>query len=521
MKTRYLVTICVAFVIGVVTVACAEPGDVSEASAPMMLDLEAATIEQMQAALADGSVTSRQLVQAYLDRIEAYDQQGPTLNALSAINPSALEEADQLDAERASSGARGPLHGIPVLVKDNYATSDLQTAAGSAALAGWVPENDSTVVSRLRDAGAIVLAKSNMHEFAYGIETIGSLFGQTRNPYDPERAAGGSSGGTGAAVAARFAAVGLGSDTCGSIRIPSALNSLVGIRGTQGLISRAGIIPLSSTQDIGGPLARNTYDLAVVLDVIAGPDPLDPQTAESGSHVPASYTESLRESGLEGARIGVLNQLFEGEDAVTSVLRRALDDMASEGAEVVEIEIPDLAELLDDVMQGFLVLTYDFKFDLDAFLASHPTAPYRSLEEIIASGKVSSAEQVIPRLQASQAIESRDVEPYRNEIARRAVLRELIVAAMNDANLDALAYPTIAFAPALLGEAQSDNATCRLAAKSGLPALSLPAGFTESGHPVGLELLGRPWAEGRLIELAYSFEQAVGARKPPAMAPPL
>ena len=225
-----------------------------------------ATIPQLQAALTGGTVTSHDLVAMYLARINAYDQSGAALNAISVTNGNALTEADARDGERRAGGQRGPLHGIPVIVKDNYDTADLQTAAGSRSLAGWVPPDDAFLVKKLRDAGAVIIAKSNMHEFAYGITTLGSLFGQTRNPYALDRNPGGSSGGTGAAIAANFAAIGMGSDTCGSIRIPASHNSLVGLRGTQGLASRSGIIPLSSTQDIGGPIARTVADLAIVLD---------------------------------------------------------------------------------------------------------------------------------------------------------------------------------------------------------------------------------------------------------------
>ena len=245
------------------------------------LDLAEATIPQLQAALGAGALSSRDLVAHYLARIDAYDQRGPALNAICAIAPDALALADKCDAERHGGVLLGPLHGIPVIVKDNYETADMQTAAGSILLAGWRPPGDATLVARLRAAGAIVIAKATMHEFAYGVTTAGSLFGQTRNPYALDRNPGGSSGGTGAAIAAGFAAVGMGSDTCGSIRIPAAHNSLVGIRGTQGLASRAGIVPLSSTQDIGGPLGRSVADVAIVLDAIAGYDPHDPPTARN------------------------------------------------------------------------------------------------------------------------------------------------------------------------------------------------------------------------------------------------
>jgi Asp-tRNA(Asn)/Glu-tRNA(Gln) amidotransferase A subunit family amidase len=252
-----------------------------------------ATIPQLQAALSGGTVTSKDLVTAYLGRIDAYDQRGPALNAISVINSKALDEAAAMDAERRTGKKRGLLHGIPIIVKDNYETAGLQTADGSILLAGWVPPDDSTLVKKLRAAGAIIIAKSNMHEFAYGITTVGSLFGATRNPYALDRNPGGSSGGTGAAIAANFAAVGMGSDTCGSIRIPAFHNSLVGIRGTQGLSSRSGIIPLSSTQDIGGPIGRTVTDIAIVLDAIVGYDPTDSQTAESVGNIPKSYTDFL------------------------------------------------------------------------------------------------------------------------------------------------------------------------------------------------------------------------------------
>jgi amidase len=257
-------------------------------------ELLEATIPDLQAALAAGSVTPRDLVTMYLARIDAYDQKGPALNAISAVNGQALAQADALDAERKTRPLRGPLHGIPIIIKDNYETVAMPTADGSRSLAGWVAGTDAVLVKKLRDAGAIVIAKSNMHEFARGITTLGSLFGQTRNPYMLDRNPGGSSGGTGAAIAANFAAVGVGSDTCGSIRIPASHNSLAGIRGTQGLASRTGIVPLSTTQDIGGPIGRSVTDVAIVLDAIIGYDPTDPQTAASIGHVPKSYTDFLQ-----------------------------------------------------------------------------------------------------------------------------------------------------------------------------------------------------------------------------------
>jgi Asp-tRNA(Asn)/Glu-tRNA(Gln) amidotransferase A subunit family amidase len=484
-----------------------------------MFDLLEATIPQMRAALVTGATSSRAMVATYLARIAAFDQQGPALNAISAVNQAALAEAEVRDAERRDGTARGALHGIPVIVKDNYETADMPTANGSAALKGWIPPGDAEIVRRLRDAGAIIIAKSNMHEFARGITTIGSLFGATRNPYDPARNPGGSSGGTGAAIAANFAAVGLGSDTCGSIRIPSAHNSLAGIRPTQGLTSRAGIIPLSSTQDIGGPMGRSVTDVAIVLDAIAGYDRADAQTAASVGHIPSSYTDFLHLGGLRGARIGVLGYLF-GDDPldeeIGTVVHAATADMVRLGARVEPIEIPDLDALISDRASGFSVLSHDFKFDLNAYLATRPTAPVRSLEEILASGKFHP--ELEAGLRSAQALETRGTAEYWEGLARREQLRLAILQTMAEHRLDAIAYPPIRRKASLLGEAQLGH-TCRLASNSGLPAIVVPAGFTPDGMPVGLELLGRAWSEPGLFRLAYAYEQGTRHRRPPASTP--
>jgi amidase len=337
-----------------------------------------ATVPRLQAALSAGIITSRDLVGMYLSRIESYDQKGPMLNAISAINAKASSEAEALDAERRAGTVRGPLHGIPIVVKDNYETIGMQTADGSLSLAGWIPPDDAYLVKKLRAAGAIVIAKANMHEFAYGITTVGSLFGSTRNPYALDRNPGGSSGGTGAAVAANFAAIGMGSDTCGSIRIPAFHNSLVGIRGTQGLASRTGIIPLSSTQDIGGPIGRSVTDVAIVLDAIVGYDPGDPQTAASVGNIPKSYTDFLQLTGLRAARIGIVTSLFapDLEDVeIATIVRAALNEMKSQGADLVDITIPGLTELLADRFGGNLIIRQDFK------LTSIPIWPHAQLRQ--------------------------------------------------------------------------------------------------------------------------------------------
>jgi amidase len=413
-----------------------------EASAQVRPSFEIveATIPKLQAALATGLVTSRDLVTMYFARIAAYDQKGPALNAISVTSPRALAEADTLDAERRAGNLRGPLHGIPIVVKDNYETIGMQTADGSSALAGWIPEDDAYLVKKLRAAGAIIIAKTNMHEFAYGILTVGSLFGATRNPYALDRNPGGSSGGTGAAVAANFASIGMGSDTCGSIRIPAFHNSLVGIRGTQGLASRTGIIPLSSTQDIGGPIGRTVTDVAIVLDAIVGYDPADPQTAASIGNVPKSYTDFLQLTGLRGARIGIVTSLLaQGPEdmEIANVVKAAVDEVKGQGGDVVEITIPGLTELLNDRFGGNLLIRYDFKFDFNSYLAAHPTTPVHSLEEVLASGKFHPL--VKDNLTSSQSLDSRDSKEYLENKLKRDILRETILKSMADNRVDALA----------------------------------------------------------------------------------
>jgi amidase len=488
------------------------------------VDVMEATIPELQAALATGRVTSRELVDAYLARITAYDQQGPRLNAISAINPQARAEAEALDAERKAKGARGPLHGISVIVKDNYDTADMQTAAGSRSLAGWIPPADAVQVKRLRDAGAIIIAKSNMHEFAYGWETIGSLFGVTRNPYALTRNPGGSSGGTGAAIAGNFATVGMGSDTCGSIRVPASFNNLVGLRGTQGISSRTGILPLSHTQDIGGPLARSVTDLAIVLDATVGYDPADPQTAESVGNIPTSYTAFLDLNGLRGARLGTVTNFFGTveDPAVVAVFRRALDQVRARGAQIVEVTIPNWQALFKDPLEPYFVLSQEFKFDLNAYLAERPTAPVRSLAEVLESGKFSTHETVEPRLRNSHSVATLDTKEYHEHLARRTTIKRAILQTMADHRLDALVYPTVTEKSPMLNELQkAESITCYLSANSGLPAITVPGGFTDDGFPVGIELLGRPWTEPTLIKLAYAYEQATRHRRPPASTPPL
>ncbi len=479
-----------------------------------------ASIPELQIAMGAGRLSARQLLDYYLARIEAFDRAGPMLNAVAVINPAAQQIADALDRERAERGPRGPLHGIPVIVKDNYETIGMPTTAGSVLLEGFQPDNDALQVSRLRAAGAIIIGKANMHEWAYGITTVGSAFGATRNPYATQRNPGGSSGGTAAAVAANFATAGMGSDTCGSIRIPAAHNNLVGLRGTQGLSSRRGIVPLSHTQDIGGPLARSVVDLALLLDATVGFDEGDPQTADSVGKIPPSYLESLQPDALRGKRIGVLENLLlvDPEDTeVVSVIGDALDAMQALGAHLERIRMADFDELVSTRLNGFFVLTYDFKHDINSYLAGHANAPVKSLSEILESGTYHPA--VAEPLRNSEAMNAAGEGNYLAELQHRAVFRRAVVRTMAESELDALAYPTIRRKAALIGEAQPGS-NCRLSANTGLPAISVPAGFTADSLPVGIELLGGMWQEADLLGMAYALEQAVNLWRSPVLATP-
>lgn len=475
------------------------------------------SITDLEAALASGEVTSHQLVEGYLARIQAYDHAGPRLNTIVTLNPDALTQADARDKERAAKKLRGPLHGIPVLVKDNYETLDMPTSAGTLALATYRSTTDSYAVKRLKAAGAIILGKTTMHELAAGTTTVSSLTGFTRNPYDPSRSPGGSSGGTGSAIGASFAAAGMGSDTCGSIRIPAAYQNLMGMRGTRGLSSRDGIVPLSSTQDIGGPLARSVTDLAIMLDATVGADPNDAITADSKGHIPKSYRDALTPEGLKGARIGVVRSLFgtAGEDKeYGAVVNDALKRMKEQGAEVIEVSIPGL----DDLLRESSVILHEFKWDLAAFLGKRPNAPVKTLGEII--GKGLAHDQLQERL-IGRNPDTRDDEAYRKAIVKRKAALDAVKAVLEENKLDALAYPTAQRKPNLVGDDANGGSTCQLSATTGLPAMAVAIGFAPGGTPVGLELLGAPFAEATLLKLAYGWEQHAHPRKPPFSTPAL
>ena len=494
---------------------------------PPSFRLEETTIAQIQSALRDGSLTCRSLVERYLARIDAHDKQGAALNAIVMINPDALKTADDLDRRFRQSGPVGSMHCVPVLVKDNYETIDMPTTAGSLSLKGMMTGADAFVVKRLRDAGAVMIAKSNMAEFAFSpVETVNSILpGYTRNPYDTSRVTAGSSGGSAAGAAANFTAIALASDTGDSIRGPAAHQALVGLRSTMGLVSRAGVVPLNLGADIAGAVTRTVADTAAVLQVIAGPDPDDPATAEGRDHMAANYAASLRADGLKGARIGVLHQAYDTatlDREVGEVFKGALGELRNLGAEVIDpVEVAGL----DEMRRGQGAGCNQFKYDLNQYLARlGDKAPMHSLEEIIKSRRFHPSIQ--GRLESGQAA---DDVPGRTAGCNardefRAKLRAEVLKLMDSAQLDALAYPTWSNPPRLIGDLNTpggDNSQL-FSPSTGFPAITVPMGYTRGGTlPAGLQLLGRPWSEATLLTLAYAYEQATHHRRPPASTPPL
>jgi Asp-tRNA(Asn)/Glu-tRNA(Gln) amidotransferase A subunit family amidase len=467
-----------------------------------------------------GDITSEQLTQSYLHRIAAFDQAGPRLNAVLYLNPDALEAARALDAERARGKVRGPLHGIPVLLKDNYETEDMPTTGGSLALLGSLPAQDAYQVKKLREAGAVLLGKVNLHELAMGLTTVSSLGGQTLNPYDLTRVPGGSSGGSAVATTANFAAFTMGTDTSGSIRGPSSHNSIVGLRPTAGLSSRRGVIPFNDTQDTAGPMCRTVEDLAIVLDATVGYDQGDPITAAAIGRTPESYVASLRADALKGARVGALRQLFGGDESededVADVIRRALEEMKDLGAELVDIKVPDLEAQL----KASYLMSQEVKFCLRNYLQNTPGAFVKSVEELLASGLHTAQFQKFLEDANSVPEDFLTSGEYKARQAARKELSESIARLMDENRLDCLAYPVMRRIAPLLGGTQAGS-NAALSAQTGFPAIVVPAGFTAGGFPVGIELLGRAFAEPTILGLAFAFEQGTKHRRPPSTAPTL
>lgn len=488
------------------------------------VELMELTIAEAHEAMLAGTLTSRQLVEAYLERIHAYDRNGPTINAIIMVNPRALQRADSLDQVLRRTGElTGPLHGIPFIVKDNYDTHDMPTTGGSASLEGSMAADDAYQVRAIRDAGAIVLAKSNLAEFAFtALETVGSMLpGWTFNPYALNRVTAGSSGGTAAAVTANMGLVGLGTDTGNSIRGPSSHNALVGIRSTQGLTSRDGIMPLFAHRDVGGPMTRTVEDAVRILDVIAGTDPADPVTAEADARRADSYLDFL-ETDLVGLRIGVFGQIAYDETADAEILMRFAESFA------------DLERLGATVVRDFHIAGLDtlrqgtgcrrFRYDIERYLADIPDPPVQTLQEIAESGRV--YRTVLPTVERFLEFEG---TPETNEQCirgreREDRFRDAVVAAMDEYDVDALVYPTWSNPPRLVGDMSTphgDNSQWP-APPTGFPAMTVPMGFVRDATlPAGLQIFGRAWDEPTLIRIAYAYEQTTRHRKPPPTTPPL
>ncbi|MFZ0334934.1 MAG: amidase [Candidatus Acidiferrales bacterium] len=500
--------------------ATAAPPDIAPS------ELDETTVVALQDGMKSGQFTARSIAQKYLDRIAEIDKQGPAINSVIEVNPDALSIADSLDDERESKGPRGPLHGIPVLIKDNIGTHDrMMTTAGSLALSGFTPTKDSAVARHLREAGAVILGKTNLSEWANFRSTHSSSGwsgrgGQTHNPYAIDRNPCGSSSGSGAAASANLAAITIGTETDGSIVCPSSANGVVGIKPTVGLVSRAGIIPISYSQDTAGPICRTVADAAALLGAIAGVDPDDAATKAPGRKAYPDYTKFLDRGGLRGARIGVVRKMFFLPEKLDPIMKNALDAMKSEGAILVD---PAEIGTLDQFGRSEnTVLQYEFKADMRAYLAQFPNAPVHSLKEIIEFNE-SHHDQELLYFGQEIMIESEKRGPltdkaYVDALAKNHLLarQQGIDAVMDKYKLDALIAPTAGptWVTDLVDGDHDTGGSSSPAAVAGYPNINVPAGFI-FGLPVGISFFGRAWSEPVLIKIAYAFEQATHIRRPP------
>jgi amidase len=517
--------------------APALPAEAADFSDPGPSDLVEVTIAELQARMRAGRLTARELVERYLERIEAIDRHGPTVNAVLEVNPDALAIADALDRERRQRGPRGPLHGIPVLIKDNIDTHDrMHTTAGSLALLGSTPPQDGTMAARLRAAGAVILGKTNLTEWAnFRAANPSSGWsgrgGQTLNPYALDRNPCGSSSGSGAAVAANLCAAALGTETDGSILCPSGINMVVGIKPTLGLTSRAGVIPISHNQDTVGPMGRTVADAAAVLGALVGVDPRDPATAASAGRFFTDYTRFLDPNGLRGARIGVIRQVFAGfQDKVNVVYDAAIEAMRQAGATIVDpADLPDVQEIAASGDEN-TVLLFDFKADLNAYLAARRDPSIHTLQDLI-DFNVAHAAQEMPFFGQevflqSQAVNLNDpatIAAYQAALAndKRLGGRDGIDAALSAFRLDALVAPTnsLAWKIDLLDGDRDLGGSSTPTSLAGYPAINVPAAFS-FGLPVGITFMGTAFSEPTLIKLASGFEAATKARRPPRFVRP-
>jgi amidase len=512
-------------------VSCARTSDSTRAtSAAVAASVDVVELSAIDARdrMAAGTLTSRALTQAYLDRIAAVDDGGPRLDAVIEVNPAAVADADALDAERKSGKVRGPLHGLPVLIKDNIDVAGMVNSAGSLALAEHRPRQDAFVVARLRSAGAVILGKTNLSEWANFRSTRSSSGwssrgGQTKNPYVLDRNPCGSSSGTGTAIAASLGAIGVGTETDGSIICPAAVNGLVGLKPTVGLVSRTGIIPISVSQDTAGPMARTVADAALLLNGLAGADAADPAAAATGN-IAADYTTYLKADALKGRRIGVLRQAMGFHPGVDAATNRAVETLETLGAEVVDVKIRGYNGWND---AEFEVLLYEFKDGLNSYLKAS-SAPHASLEALIAYNKAN-ADRVMPffgqeifeRAQAKGPLTDVAYRKAR-DAAKRLAGKDGLIMALDTDKLDAILAPSMS--PAwptdhVLGD-HFVGAGYGMAAVAGTPSVTIPVGDT-SGLPVGVTFMGRAYSEGELLGFAYALEQATKARQAPQFKPTL
>jgi Asp-tRNA(Asn)/Glu-tRNA(Gln) amidotransferase A subunit family amidase len=503
------------------------------------LAIEEASIADIQAAYREGRLSAHEVVAASLARIAAYDKKGPYINSIITVNPKALEEADAIDARyRATGKFIGPLHGIPVVIKDNLDAQGMPMTNGFQGWKSYYPPSDAPVVARIKSAGGIVIAKGSLSEFAKGGgDNINSVLpGFARNPYNTAYATGGSSGGPAAALASSFAVVGIGTDTGGSVRMPSAHNALVGLRPTVGLVSRTGVVPLNGVRDTAGPMARSVTDMAVLLNIIVGADPQDAATARSKGHIPPSYLPYLKKDGLKGARLGVLRQVFAArvtDPLIITNFERTLAELRAAGADIVD---PFIVPELDSLPRAPQTAA-QFKTDLTRWIALHPGVPYPSVKEIAASKLVhplhqTSFDEAVNALPADQ--DPQTIEGRKNEERHR----QAFMKAMDAVHVDAVIFPTWAQLPAVNGDRNTQIGDDPQPAPHALPthlgasltyigstlqwpALSVPNGYLGEGLPVGLQILGRAWDEGKIIQFAYAYEQATHYRRPPPTVPPL
>ena len=519
-----------------------------DAAAPF--DLATASIADVQAAFADGSLTSEKLVNAYFARLAAYDKKGPTINTVITLNAKAVEEAKQRDAERKAGKIRGPLHGIPIVLKDNFDTFDMPTTAGSSLLKGSVPPDDAFVVKRLRDAGAIIVAKLNLSEFAAGGGSVGgakdpavikagtvpngysSMGGQTRNPHALEYGPSGSSGGTGAAIASVFAQFGMGTDTASSVRGPSSVNGIVGLKPTTGLLSRDGIVPLSLSLDTAGPMARSVYDIAVALNVMAAVDPADSMTSKSKGHIEKDYTAFLKKGALKGAHIGIARD-FNGQDAaVDTVFNAALESLHKLGATTVDFHYP--AYMLEGRADAFnTVVQSEFKAQIADYLKTTGPKYPKTLDDIVRlandpkTGYPSREKAYAFKYTASVALDLDDPVYLAAKNEGFAMVKAAVDAVMKKYKLDAIVYlssPTAAapIAPPAKASVRSPTASAfNISNMAGYPDLVVPAGMTAAGLPVTISILGSAFSDGKILGYGYDFEQATHAIRLPKNTPPL